>query len=75
MGGVKMKATIEMSTEMIVGIVAFLILFIIAILFLFNIISLEKIGKFMGDTCALLLTKVGVLGSQALEVCQIFYLG
>lgn len=72
-----MKGAIEMSTEMMVGIIAFSILFIVVILFVLGVFKVDAIGIFMRDTCYLILSKLGVLGMPAEKggICDVFHTG
>ena len=72
-----MKGTIELNWKILIGIIAAVIIFIVAFLLLSGMISTEKIGSFMADICALLISKLGIfgLGAEKMNICRIFETG
>jgi len=72
-----MKGAINISWRMLIGIIAGVAIFLVILAFLLGIIDPAKIGIFMRDSCALLVSKLGIfgLGAEAIGMCDIFYLG
>jgi len=72
-----MKGVIELNWKILIGIIAAVIIFIVAFLLLSGMLSTQKIGSFMADICALLISKLGPLGIPAnqMNMCRIFETG